>query len=108
MREPYIEEVATHGGPDHALVFRKGAAKRWVGVGVGWAIEQRNQAIRGADAVFIGGRQHRWRRYRELSVDSALSKNPGTHRISMRENREGPRSPAVVMAGRAARGRRRP
>jgi hypothetical protein len=28
--------------------------------------------------------------------------------ISMRENREVPRSPAVVMAGRAAQGRPRP
>jgi hypothetical protein len=66
MRTLYIEGLAIHGGPDHALATRKGAAKRWVGVGVGWAIEQRNQVIRGADVVFIGGRQHRWRRYREL------------------------------------------
>ena len=43
MEEPYIEEVATHDGPDHALATREGAAKRWTGVGVGWAMEQRNQ-----------------------------------------------------------------
>ena len=108
MREPYVEGVAIHGDPDHALAFRGGAAKRWTGVGVGGAIEQRNQAIRGADAVFIGGRPYRWQRYREPSVDPALSKNPSTHRISMCETRESPRSPAVVMAGRAARGRSRP
>ena len=94
--------------PSHALATREGAAKRWTGVGVGRAIEQRNQAIRGADAVFIGGRPHRWQRYRELSADPALSKNLSTHRISMCETRESPRSPAVVMAGRAARGRSRP
>jgi len=64
--------------------------------------------VRGADAVFIGGRPYRWQRYRELSGDPALSKNLSTHRISMRETRESPRSPAVVMAGRAARGRSRP
>lgn len=43
MEEPYIEGVASHGGPDHALATREGAAKRWTGVGVGWAMEQRNQ-----------------------------------------------------------------
>jgi hypothetical protein len=31
MKEPYIEEVAIHDGPDHALVTREGAAKRWTG-----------------------------------------------------------------------------
>jgi hypothetical protein len=94
--------------PSHALATREGAAKRWTGVGVGWAIEQRNQAIRGADAVFMSGRPYRWQRYRELLADPALSKNLSTHRISMCETRESPRSPAVVMAGRAVRGRSRP
>jgi len=94
--------------PSHALATREGAAKRWTGVGVGRAIEQRNQAIRGADAVFIGGRPHRWQRYRERPVDPALSKNLSTRRISMCETRESPRSPVVVMAARAARGRPRP
>ena len=31
MRESYIEELASHGGPDHALATREGAAKRWTG-----------------------------------------------------------------------------
>jgi hypothetical protein len=30
MRESDIEDVASHGGPDHALVTREGAAKRWI------------------------------------------------------------------------------
>ncbi len=29
MRESNIEDVASHGGPDHALATREGAAKRW-------------------------------------------------------------------------------
>ncbi|HEY5987983.1 MAG TPA: hypothetical protein VIV12_16665 [Streptosporangiaceae bacterium] len=39
---------------------------------------------------------------RELSADPARSKDLCMRGISMRENREVPRSPAVVMAGRAA------
>ena len=29
MRESDIEDLASHGGPDHALATREGAAKRW-------------------------------------------------------------------------------
>ena len=42
----------------------------------------------------LGGRQHRRRRYREPSADPARSENPGMRGVSMRENREIPRSPA--------------
>jgi len=35
MKESYIEELASHGGPDHALATREGAAKRWTGVRAG-------------------------------------------------------------------------
>jgi len=51
MRESYIEVLATHGGPDHALATREGAAKRWTGVHAGRAIEPRKGVVRGADAV---------------------------------------------------------
>src|ERR671910_2029741 len=30
MRESYVEDLASHDGPDHALAFREGAAKRWI------------------------------------------------------------------------------
>ena len=39
---------------------------------------------------------------RELSADPARSENLCMYGISMRENREVPRSPAGVVAGRAA------
>ena len=39
---------------------------------------------------------------REPSGDPARSKNQGMYGISMRENREIPRSPVRVMSGRAA------
>ena len=35
MRESYIEDLASHDGPDHALATREGAAKRWTGVHAG-------------------------------------------------------------------------
>ena len=40
MRESYTEGVATHGGPDHALATRKGAAKRWIGVRAGQVLSR--------------------------------------------------------------------
>jgi hypothetical protein len=51
MKESYIEVLATHGGPDHALATREGAAKRWIGVHAGRASEPRKGDVRGADAV---------------------------------------------------------
>ena len=35
MKESHIEDLANHGGPDHALATREGAAKRWIGVHAG-------------------------------------------------------------------------
>ena len=45
---------------------------------------------------------------REPSADPARSKNLCMYGISMRENREIPRSPVRLIAGRAAQGRLRP
>jgi hypothetical protein len=47
MRESYIEDLASHGGPDHALATREGAAKRWIGVRAGRAMEPRNGSYLG-------------------------------------------------------------
>ena len=104
MRELYTEGVATHGGPESCAVAREGVGEALTGVRAGRAIEPRNPLDRGADAVDRGGRQHRWRRYRESSVDPARSKNQGMYGISMRENREVPHPPARVITGWAARG----
>jgi hypothetical protein len=32
MQESYVEDLANHDVPDHALATREGAAKRWFGV----------------------------------------------------------------------------
>jgi len=47
MKESYTEDLANHGGPDHALATREGAAKRWIGVHAGRAIEPRNGSCPG-------------------------------------------------------------
>ena len=60
---------------------------------VGRAIEPRNHRVRGADAVYGSGRQHRQQRYRELLVGPARSENQGMYGTFMRENREIPRPP---------------
>jgi hypothetical protein len=96
MRELYIEGVAIHGGPESCVGVPRGRSEALIGVRAGWASEPRNVVEdRGADAFVTGGRQHRWRRYRESSADPARSRNLGTHGVSMRENREIPRSPVL-------------
>ena len=71
MEESYIEGLATHGDPDHALALVRVTAKRWTGARAGRAIEPRNHCIRGADDVYEIGRPHRPQRYRELLTDPA-------------------------------------
>jgi hypothetical protein len=60
MKESYTEDLANHGGPDHALATREGAAKRWIGVHAGQPLSPEMGVVRGADAVIdvegnIGG-----------------------------------------------------
>ena len=108
MKKSNIEGVAIHGGPESCVDVREGGGEALTGVRAGWAIEPRNQGHRGADAVNYDGRPHRRQRYRELPADPARSKNLCMYGISMRENREIPRSPVRLIAGRAAQGRPRP
>src|SRR3954452_14240092 len=63
MREFYIEDVASHGGPESCVCVREGVGEALTGVRVGGAIEPRNQSVRGADAVQLGGRRDRRSRY---------------------------------------------
>jgi hypothetical protein len=106
MKGSYIEVLATHGGPDHALATREGAAKRWIGVHAGRLLSLEIAIVWDADVVGYNGRQHRWRRFREPSAGPAGSKNP-LHACDLlhAENREGPRSPACGdgRAGRAGK-----
>lgn len=109
MKELHIEGVATHDDPESCAGVGNGAGEVLTGARAGWAIEPRNCNRSGVPTP------SKWPEgniavsaNRELPADPARSKNLCMHGISMRENREIPRSPAVVMAGRAARGRPRP
>ena len=42
MKEPYIEGVATHDGPESCAGFREGVGEALTGVCIGWDIEPRN------------------------------------------------------------------
>jgi len=108
MRTPYFEGLATREGPESCVGDPRGRSEALAGVRAGWAIEPRNQRNRGADAVPVGGRQYRRRRYREAPAGPARSENLCMCGAFMSENRESPRSPVFVMAGRVARGRPRP
>src|SRR5664279_1191371 len=104
MEELYVEGVATRGGPESCAVVREGGGEALTGVRAGRAIEPRNHRVRGADAVYASGRQHRQQRYRELLVGPARSENYGMHGTFMRENREVPCPPVRMITGRAAQG----
>jgi hypothetical protein len=53
MKESYVEDLASHDGPVHALATREGAAKRWMRGACRPAIEPRNRDYRGADVVDV-------------------------------------------------------
>jgi hypothetical protein len=108
MRTLYVEGVATHDGPESCVVVCEDGGEALTGVRAGWAIEPRNHGVRGADAVELSGRPHRRQRYRKLPSDPARSKNLCMYGVSMCENREIPRPPGRLIAGRAARARLRP
>ena len=105
MGELYGEGLAIHAGPESCVRVREGVGEALTGVRAGWAIEPRKlNEVRGADAVTLGGRPHRRRRYRESLLDPARSKNLCTYGISMRENREGPGPPVQLITGLVAQG----
>ena len=104
MEELCAEGLATHGGPESCVDDPRGRGEALTGARAGRAIEPRNHRVRGADAVYGSGRQHRQQRYRELLVGPARSENQGMYGTFMRENREVPCPPVRVITGRAAQG----
>ena len=104
MEELYVEGVATHDGPEPCVGVREGTGEASVGARAGQVIEPRNHRVRGANAVYGSGRQHRQQRYRELLAGPARSENQGMYGTFMRENREVPCPPVRVITGQAAQG----
>lgn len=101
MKEPYIEGVAIHDGPESCAGIREEVGEALTGARIGWGIEPRNHIGRGADVVHAGGRPHRLARYRKRQSDPARSKTLRMCGTSMRENREIPGFP--VSDGEAGR-----
>ena len=91
MKEPYGEGVATHSGPESCVVPRKGVGEALTGERVCWVLSREIMTgLQGADAVRASGRQHREHRDREMPLDPARSKTPGTHGNTSRGSREIP------------------
>ena len=105
MKEPYGEGVATHTGPESGAAAREGGGEAVIGVRAGWALSREIQVrLRAADAVGLGGRPCRERRYRETLPEPARSETPSTYGNILRGSREIPRPPAVEgTAGRTGK-----
>ena len=104
MKELYIEGVANHGGPELCVGDPQGRSEALAGVRAGRAIEPRNALIRGAHAVSSAEGNTVAGVIREPSTGPAWSENHGMYGNSMRENREVPCLPVLLITGRAAQG----
>ena len=105
MREPDVEGVATHDGPESCGGIREDAIEALNRGMHGRGIELRDQFFRGADAVQMMRKATRRASLCEMFDGPAQSKTRRTCRTFVRENREIPSTPASVMAARVASGR---
>ena len=91
MKEPHVEGVATHHGPEPCDGAREDVGEALAGVRAGWVLSRENLTIlQGADALRAGGRQHSGHRQREMFGDPARSETPRTHGTFLHGNREIP------------------
>ena len=108
MEKSNSEGVAIHAGPAPCVGARKGDGEASAGVRAGRVLsreihepQRELRVLRGADAVELGGRQDRRRRYREARTDLARSETPCTRGINSHGNREVPSlAAAMVLAAR--------
>ena len=103
MKEPDVEGVAIHDGPESCGGAREDVGEAFDRGMHGRGIELRNQSIRGADAVQSKRKATRRASLREMLDGPAQSKTRRTCRTFLRENREIPTSPAS--AAQVASGR---
>ncbi len=105
MEVSYGEGVAPHTGPESCAVGREAVGEALTGGSAG-RVSSRVifGQLRGADAVEIGGRPHRLRRYRETRPDPARSETRRTHGNTSHGSREIPHLPeAGGAAGRTGK-----
>ena len=79
MRTLYVEGVAIHGGPELCVGVPRGRSEALTGGVRAGRLSRVIPLVQGADALPIGGRQHRGRRFCEPLADPARSENPGTY-----------------------------
>ena len=109
MEESYIEDLASHGGPVHALAFREGAAKRWIR-------GARRPAMQPRNILNLGCRRGRNRRKATPLVAFSRAarglrgvREPEHVRdLFMLRTGRSHDHPPVVMGGRVVRARPRP
>jgi hypothetical protein len=106
MKEIYIEGLTIHGGLELCVGTREGAGEALAGHTQAGLLSREMGLTPGCRRCLKGGRQHCRQRYREPPPDPARSENPCVSGVSMRENREGPRSPAWLITGGSLRGGR--
>jgi len=102
MRVLYIEGVAIHSGPESCVAVREGGGEALTGESAGWAIEPRNHGNRGADAVSMSGRQHRWQRYARADSGSRAVQEPW-HARKLHAREPGGPMPARLVDHQAGR-----
>jgi RNA-directed DNA polymerase len=95
MKEPYIEGVATHDGPESYAGAREDAGEALTGVRAGRVSSREIRQVWGVDAVVPCGRPHVPHRKREVRRGPTRSETPGTCGGSLRVYREILGSPAV-------------
>ena len=89
MKESHGEGLAAHTDPEScASPLGNHGREALTGVRVGWVLSRESRSLRGADAVRRGGRQHRWRRYRETHSGPARSETLCMHGSTLCGNRE--------------------
>ena len=101
MEELYVEGLATRGGPESCVAFRKGRGEALTGARVGRAIEPRNHQFG------VPTPSPWWKATRPVALCESLagparSENHGMYGTSKRENREIPLLARRLITVRAA------
>ena len=98
MKVSNVESVASYNGLESCGASRKDGVEALTEERAGWVLSRENmtllrkqQALQGADALEISGRQHRAYRNRKVRQDSARSETPSMQGTTLRGNREIPR-----------------
>lgn len=89
MKESYSESRANYAGPESCGAYREVRAEALTGESAGWVLSREiHVSLRGADAVELGGRQHRAGRHGQGCPDLARSETPRTRGRFLHGNRE--------------------